>query len=280
MPAAITFSKSSVSKLFDFAKERYLIYVRRADGDPKPWTKDPILQRYRFCNVYRELDTVTRWVTKNIRTPYEHDPNLWFMLSIARQINLIDTLSELKFPVRRYNARGVKAVLRSRTERGLRAYTGAYMLNCNWHPDWKGDRDKATFTTDLVLQSVWDARKGFPYGGTLADVAAFLEKGHGWGGFTAAQVVADLKYATPWRDAPDWWTFARSGPGSRRGMAIVAGKEARNEEEWKTWLEVLRREFNDRWVFADQLHAQDFQNVLCEYHKYVKGHSRSRYDGN
>ena len=154
------------------------------------------------------------------------------------------------------------------------------MLNCNWHPDYTGDRDKATFTTDLVLQSVWDRRKEFPHGGTLEDVAQFLGRGHGWGGFMAAQVVADLKYAAPWREVSDWWTFARSGPGSRRGMAIVAGQPASNETEWKNWLEVLRRKFNDQWVFSDRLHAQDMQNVLCEYSKYCRGNSRSKFNGN
>lgn len=279
MSASATFSASSVSKLLAFAEERHRIYLRRKEGQEKPWTTDPVLQRYRFCNIYRELDKVTRWIDSNIRTPYEDHPNLWFMLAIARQINWPDTLAELRWPVNKYDPERLKAVLQARKLRKEQVYTGAYMLNCNWHPDWKGERDKATFTADLVLQSVWKAKRQMPkQGSTLLSVAEFLQKGHGWGSFTAAQVVADLKYAESWVDASDWYTFALSGPGSRRGMAIVAGKEARSEQEWYIWLMELQELFNARWHFAP-LHAQDLQNTLCEYSKYCRGTSRSKYDG-
>src|SRR5690349_19516029 len=82
--------------LWYWMNERNNIYERRLDHpDARPYTQDPILQQYRFCNCFRELDTVTIWVRKNIREPFADHPYLWFMLAIARQINWPETLAEL-----------------------------------------------------------------------------------------------------------------------------------------------------------------------------------------
>ena len=52
-------------------KERQAIHERRKAGQPPPWTKDEILRTYRFCNVRREDDRVTRWIHENWLRPNE-----------------------------------------------------------------------------------------------------------------------------------------------------------------------------------------------------------------
>ena len=47
------------SDVLDFAKERMEIWERKSQNAPRPWTGDAILNKYRFCNVYRELDRQT-----------------------------------------------------------------------------------------------------------------------------------------------------------------------------------------------------------------------------
>jgi alpha-glutamyl/putrescinyl thymine pyrophosphorylase clade 1 len=39
-------------------RERETIRLRRAQGLPRPWTADPILHSYRFCNIKREDDAL------------------------------------------------------------------------------------------------------------------------------------------------------------------------------------------------------------------------------
>ena len=41
-------------------------YKRFMKKSSAPWTKDPILNDYKFTNVYRELDRVSKWVQDNI----------------------------------------------------------------------------------------------------------------------------------------------------------------------------------------------------------------------
>src|SRR5690242_16516522 len=43
-----------------FAAERQHIFEARLAGEPAPWTDDPILSEYRFCNAFRAADRVSQ----------------------------------------------------------------------------------------------------------------------------------------------------------------------------------------------------------------------------
>lgn len=53
-----------VGAFFDFCRAREAVRVRREDGHPPPWTDDPILQRGRFLNVFREDDRGSRAIAR------------------------------------------------------------------------------------------------------------------------------------------------------------------------------------------------------------------------
>lgn len=38
-----------------FAYERQNIFLKKLEGKPYPWTDDPILKEYKFCNSYRVM---------------------------------------------------------------------------------------------------------------------------------------------------------------------------------------------------------------------------------
>lgn len=284
-----------VGPLVAFMKERHRIHLRRQAGASKPWTKDPVLKTFKFCNVYRELDAVSIWIREKIREPFAEHSHLWFALAVARQINWPGTLKELLdaglIPPKAdfWDKAAARALMMNRKARGEKLYTGAYMLNAHGRgPD--DPSDKAFFTCYLVLDSIWQARDSFMKAfevGTLESVHAAFLPHHGWGSFTAAQVVADLKYTRylPVETTEDWWTWAASGPGSRRGLNVVLGREPSApwcESEWLETLQKLQREVNARWAALDigpSLHAQDLQNCLCEYFKYTRGWSRTTYPG-
>ena len=67
--------QDKVEGFFNYINERHQIYLRRENGLHPPWTEDKILKTYSFCNVFRELDTVTEWIRKNWREPYFDHPN-------------------------------------------------------------------------------------------------------------------------------------------------------------------------------------------------------------
>jgi len=56
-----------VKAFFDFCKERENIRQRRENGAPAPWSEDPIFQKARFLNVFREDDRVTKSLMKFVQ---------------------------------------------------------------------------------------------------------------------------------------------------------------------------------------------------------------------
>jgi hypothetical protein len=284
------------AELFDFVRERHQVYLRKEAGAPKPWTSDPILQVWRFCNVYRELDTVTKWIAENWREPYRDHPYLYFAMDVARLVNRAETLAELGFPIPWDPAHFVR-VLEGRQRRGEKVFTGAYMIHADRH--FQGS--KAAYLAAEVLTPLWEDRSTLrrALGGTnkarhyrtvtLAEAHRALTAYRDMGGFIAAQVLADLKYVEPLLNAPDWWTWAASGPGSRRGLNRVLGRPTNAkwaEPEWLQSLQALHREINPLVEAArmPKMHAQDLQNCLCEADKWWRvrlgeGKPKARYPG-
>ena len=274
-----------IEELCDFIEKRHAIYLARQEGKLKPWTDDPILQSYRFCNVYRELDTVTRWISDEWRTPNSGDPDLWFAMAVARWVNWPDTLNEIGYPVP-WDPNHFIDRIYSRKDRGLKVWTGAYMIGTQGNA-----KDKPLFIAQNVLQPLWDRREELrpKPGTTLEEFARKIINIKNQGTFMVGQIVADAKYADPHLlDAPDWWTWTVSGPGSRRGLNRVIGNpltKGWNDKDFKAAMLILRNDVNDElppWM--PELHAQDLQNCLCEFDKYERtrlgeGRPRSGYPG-
>lgn len=230
---------------------------------------DPIIAEYRFCNMHREDDRVTKWVAQNWRDPFVDEPDMWFAMAVARMaINSIDTMSDLGFPVP-WDRERFLDVLKGRASRGMKVYNPAYMIAT---PNWTGN--KADFLDQRLLTPLWEKRAAIrPFAGDrLGAFHARLFAEYGVGSFTAGQVVADMKYAPPLDKASDWWEWAASGPGSRRGLNRVYGRPLNqpwNETTWLVSLTNLLLDVNEA-LPDNQFHAQDLQNVMCEFDKYER----------
>jgi len=280
--------------LYDWINERHAIYLRRAAGQPPPWTVDPILREYRFTNVFRELDAVTVWIRENIREPFADHPDLWFMMAIARQINWPETLQELidcgVWPEKSWSWEHFRDVMRDRSARGEKVYTGAYMLRGPIQGDPSGSQDKPNYTALRVLEPVWaDRVKLRPWMKLrLQDACAALEAYHGWGGFLAYEVATDLRHCPGWLDkAPDIMTWANPGPGALRGLNRLYGrpvKQALNREQAITEMQLLLlMSLLYLGSHVPALEMRDIEHSLCECDKYLRvklgeGRPRAKYD--
>lgn len=257
-----------VGEFVAFIKEREAIRERKESGKPRPWTKDEILDKYRFCNIHREDDAVTRWIETHWRTPHINDPNLWFAMLVARLFNNPETLKEIGYPVP-FNMARMKARLTNRKRQGYTIFNAAYIVSTNGIAT-----DKVDYVLSAVLKPAWERRKELqPI--KLDTLAMFQERLislNGIGGFIAAQIVADMKYAPPLNKATDWQSFAASGPGSRKGLNRVMGVDAMagwRAGAWEEALEGLAKAVARPLAKSGiALHNQDLQNCLCEFDKY------------
>ena len=271
METEISKIKDPVERIFSFAFERYQIFLMRQNGEPPPWTEDPILAAYRFCNTYRENDRVTIWIRENWREPHSEDPDLWFAMCVARFFNEPDTLKVIGYPVPFDDTSSVRMArqLHRYDADGNKIFNAAYIISTN------GLSVKKVAYVWNNLQDLWKERARLrpKKDDTLNSYHMHLGQMQGFGSFMTAQVIADLKYHRPLLNASDWHTFAASGPGSRRGLNYVLGRDRKSawrEDDFRMALLRLRDQLLPRFK-ANQMpepHAQDVQNLLCEYSKY------------
>lgn len=256
-------------ELIAFIKEREAIRIKKDKGLPRPWTKDHILATYRFCNIHREDDRVTRWITQNIRLPWQHNPDVWFALVVARLLNLPESLEAVKQFALPWQPTKFRAVLAKRKAAGKLNFNAAYIVSTNGVA-----MDKVEYLIARVLNPLWQDREALrpTVNDDLLGWHARLMGYDGMGSFMAAQVVADLKYLPPLSKAHDWATFAASGPGSRRGLNRVMGvapEAGWRRGAWEEALQGLAKLVAAPLAKADiTLHNQDLQNCLCEFDKY------------
>lgn len=267
----------------------------------KDWlTDDPVMREYRFCNVHRELDRVTVWIRENIREPFHDHEHLWFMLAAARYINWPATLQELidggdTWPASdRFEPARMTWQLEDRKARGLKGETGAYMIRAEsdtkapWY-NWSKQR----YVSEVVLGKLWERRHDWqhlngPGVDTLQGTWEYFQDKHftGWGPFMAGQVVTDLRWTRYLIGAPDIQTWTALGPGSRRGLNRLHGREVTaplSQEKGLQELLELREIVNANlapWMHSIDL--SDIQNCCCETDKLLRvrsseGRPRSKY---
>lgn len=268
------------------ALERFVYWIyerenirKRKERKKLPLTKDPILHKYRFCNISREDDRVTLWIAKNWRK--NNDPNVWHAMVVARFINWPPTLEYCDYP-EPWNKHGnvFKTRLREMEKVSARIFTGAYIVSTNGATGSKVDHVLKLF------DRTWDElHKDFHKHETCQAAYEALSTVNGIGSFMAAQVVADLKYTALLKDAEDWMDFVAPGPGSQRGLNRITGYALGNKwnnRDFTTMLMALRQDSARLLPMVRDLHLQDLQNCLCEFDKYERvlhnqGKPRSQY---
>lgn len=252
------------------ARERYRRWRQDGAGLAKQ-DRDYIIETYRFCNVRRNDDRVSLWIHKEWLARWRTHDELWFAMVVARLFNLPDSLAEIADCVLPFNPMKMKRRLHARRDAGMKNFNAAYIVSTNGRA-----MDKVEYVVDHMLTPMWTARKKMSLlvgqVDYLDDVHEALMQFQGMASFMAAQVVADIKYANP-RQWKDFHTFAASGPGSRRGLNRVLGREIgtpMSENDFRAALLDLRDMTNMRLIDQNPITAQDIQNCLCEYDKYER----------
>lgn len=284
--------------LWKWARIRELARVRKEEeGRPHPWVNSKIISNYRFCNVRREDDFVTIWIRDNIRSAFKRSENLWLMLCIARVINWPDSLEEIiaggldghcpeAWPEDDWSREDFKTVLHNRQRRGGKVFTGAYTITA---PPEKG-ASKIDFVARSTIGKLWKARDQFyehfadRENLTLCGTHKLLMSFPGWGPFMAYQAVVDMRFTNLLHGAPDIADWAAAGPGTRRGLNRVHGRDINYVLSPRQALREMREIFRlaKEELPNIDIDFSDVPNMLCETDKYLRvlnkeGTPRARY---
>ena len=275
---------------FYWIHERETIRLNKeVERNPQPWTDDPILQKFKFCQVFREADRTTRWFKRHIRNPWRDDPEVLMATVIFRWFNFIETGRTLI----RHNLHiewDRKKAIEEITKQD-KWVTGAYIVKTPNRMDkvtgvaecishmWS-DREKLVerILATKSLEKSWEILRDYPY----------------MGPFMAYEVITDLRHTYLLQDAEDILTWANAGPGAMRGLNRLAGRDLDfcrrthpwNDEMRNLW-EISRERLNPNLIDLNRFEMREIEGGLCEFDKYSRilneeGRTRSvyKYDEN
>jgi len=277
-----------LGELAYWINERERVRQRKESGAPPPWTNNTIIANTRFCNVRREDDKVTRWIRQNWGG-YVHHKNYTLAMALARFINWIPTLEVIAFP-EHWTPKALKDLLYLRAK-NEQVFGGAYIISTNGRK-----MSKIDYVVDVVLDPLHNSLHA-PFVQRMFDRPCTLLEAHHWfiqqqgiGSFMSGQLIADLKNTAghPLSYALDWERFCCAGPGSKRGLNRLYGRDvnaAMTEEVFQELIQPLHDllpPLLDRAVFTHPvLHMQDIQNCMCEFDKFIRvkegGRAKSNY---
>ena len=270
---------------FYWIHERETIRIaKEVERRPQPWTDDPILQKFKFCQVFREDDRTTRWFKHHIRNVWRDDPEVLMATVIFRWFNFIETgrtLLKHNLHVEWDRKKAIEEI--TKQDQWI---TGAYIIKTPNRMDkvtgvaecvshmW-GDREKLVdeILESKSLEKAWKILRDYPY----------------MGPFMAYQVVTDLRHTYLLRDATDILTWANAGPGAMRGLNRLAGRDLDfcrrthpwNDEMRNLW-EISRERLNPNLIDLSKFEMREIEGGLCEFDKYSRifneeGRTRSIY---
>lgn len=265
-----------------FAWERQNAFERRFIGEQAPWSSDPILGEYKFCNVFRAADRVSQYLIKNI---CYHDDNGTFRDRLFRIIafRLFSKISTWEAVVdylggqptledlasERFSDALSSAVTRNKT-----IYTGAFILCAN---DFYGRPLKYLNHVELLRHMfvIDDLGLQIMACSSLKELYWILHSYPLIGDFMAYQIAIDLNYSDLINFDED--DFTQPGPGALRGIKkCFENSGGMSPSEIIMWMvdhqeeEFDKLELNFTGLFGRRLHAIDCQGLFCETDKYCR----------
>lgn len=266
-----------------FASRRHAAFEARLSHGAWPWSDDPILQTFKFCNVFRALDRVSQYLigevaygTDTTTTPIDRI----FQLVAFRTFSKIDTWREMSAilggPPRLEHLRSgaLEQALDEVKARTGGLYTGAFILCATkaFGFDEKHRNHVALFRHMFIDSAFGERAMDAP---SLQGLVALLESFPLMGPFMAYQTAIDLNYSDLFGfDEND---YVQAGPGALRGLkkAFVNLGDYSPSDAIRWMVERQGDEFarlglHFDGLFGRPLHAIDCQGLFCELDKYCR----------
>lgn len=273
------------SVLWDYINERHRIYLRRATGELKPWTNDPILRQFKFTNVFRELDRGTTWLRENFILPHwDDDPaDIIFNCCWYRMFNWWKTGQILGWQTT-WDTTKIYQILTLEQAVGRQIFTGAHIVYSR--PGLS--KIDAIINVCSELYSIRRMLVDECRRNSLELVFNDLLHIDSVGRFMAHEMIQDIRHTRLLENATDINTWTNLGPGAKRGLLRLNLPAANQAQGQQSMVDLYARSLVtlDKHVLDDprgwELHSIEF--CLCEIDKYLRvkfgeGQPRSRYQG-
>ncbi|RJQ17333.1 hypothetical protein C4573_04750 [Candidatus Woesearchaeota archaeon] len=271
---------------FEFIYRRQVVWYRRFFLKEKPpWTKDDVLQKYKFCNVYRELDKGTAYIIdtlRHIRNRKKILLNVVFYRFFNKHL-LYEALNIKPFSV--FDT-ALEEALRKKMialqKQGKTLFNDAYLIaGKQGEPKYLSVLQSVFFVGahgDRIICELDHAR--IPYESLQA-----IKKIPLVGNFLAYEIWTDLTYFAFFKQK---WTdddFVNIGPGAVWGLEIIFQEKLSRKKQMEkiAYLHKKQKEvlpalshqyawahisFKEALSNRPFLSLRNIEHALCEFRKY------------
>ncbi|MGM9753152.1 MAG: nucleotide kinase domain-containing protein [Candidatus Cryptobacteroides sp.] len=266
---------------FYFIQERMNIFWNKYKNAGK-LTDDPILQTYKFTNVYRACDRVSQYLIRNViyKDLGKYTPeDILLRILVFKVFNKIETWEYLNnenvITAKTFNVQTLTKAL-TRRQQITPIFSNAYMM-AGSHSDYKGISTKHQvwlqmiedrFIKDKGIQKVLNAK-------SLAEVYTQLREYPLIGDFLAYQYAIDFNYSPYLNFDED--SFVKAGVGAIRGIKKCFASYGNTYEDAIRYTHDHFYILQERYGFtafrplpARDLKLIDLQNCFCETDKYLR----------
>lgn len=262
-----------------FAYERQNIFIKKQAGLKAPWTEDPILQQYKFCNTYRVNDRVSQYLLKHViynGKQYEAK-DMIFRIILFKLFNKESTWELLLKHVNditldTFDVCYFSKIFNQAIQQGKKIYNDAYISCANkaYGFDHKHDNHLALLKQMFLENKIYEQILKCP---TMKEAFEILKSYPLIGDFMAYQLVTDINYSEVTDFTEHEFTIA--GPGSKRGIKKCFYQAESNEEMIKYMYDHQDEEFQRlgydfKKIGNRKLQLIDCQNLFCELDKYCR----------
>jgi hypothetical protein len=286
--------KQQIKTFWYWINERHRIYLKRQAGDKFPWTKDKILQEFKFTNVYRQLDRVTQEWTKRYvnlldRGKKLKDEDILFQCAQFRLFNWPETYDALYYGLRRWDAAKAIELLTTRQDEGKQIFTGAYIIPNAGRTDPKVQ--VICEALDAIYQESDKLTRRIKKYASMERAVELLQEYPTIGGFIGYEIACDLRHTRVLSHARDVNSWANPGPGARRGIHRLLTGDRHLEDKKPDYVAAMRQLLVEAKAGAIAPHVlkcewpfemREVEHSLCEMDKYSRvkngeGRPRSLY---
>jgi len=303
MADKIAYRKTQLKTFWYFINERHSIYLRRfVEKRSPPYTKDKILSKYKFTNVFRQLDRVTlAWVDRFVRLlgrgKEMTDGDIIFHCAMFRLFNWPETYDALFFGLPRSELtkgkwsknlwvkdRAIK-ILEKRKAEGKQIFTGAYIVTSG------GRKESKIVVICEALQELFEKRDELAAQianhRSMEKAVEALSEIYTIGPFVAYEIACDLRYTRVLAKNIDSESWANPGPGAKRGIhRLLTGSAERPKTKKYRKIDynavmrdlLIQGSWFNMFVYS-KAHARgtelpfemrEIEHSLCEFDKYMR----------
>ncbi|MDD4289830.1 MAG: putative DNA base hypermodification protein [Patescibacteria group bacterium] len=288
-------------EFFNFIFDRQLLWYKRFCEKANIWTKDKILQKYKFCNVYRELDKGTSYIIEKLKDIKDRKV-IFQNIVFYRFFNKYNLYEDLKIDIiKKFDNRTIQLLtnnFNNLKKSGKTIFNDAYLISGN-----KTNEAKHIFILNN-LQKIFESKslekiiQKIDISKTPEESLEIIKEIPSVGNFLAYEIWVDLSYFNFFKNS---WTdndFVNIGPGAKWGLELIYNRKLKNIEQLEkiyhlygiqneyldkikknntSWQEIAHKKCFSNYPY---LSIRNIEHSLCEFRKYTRlkeGLGKKRY---